>query len=678
MDWREFSIKMALRLGPALLIIISFLSLMIGIILHGISINEVDYSNPPATHFKPNVVIDEKLDDNLMWFLQVTDLHLSNRGAYQRERDFVEFCDKYVDIFKPDAVLVTGDLTDGREPNSTFGTGQQLDEWQAYANAISKSESLKRNPTKLFDIRGNHDNFNVYRPGDPKNLYRQYSIMGKKHSRNYMDTVKKGDKTYSFIAVDEVQTPGVKMFNFIGVVKEEDISELKKFKQIAKDEYNSEYNIWFAHYPTSSLVSPREGLRNIIDGPYLCGHYHTIGNLVTQMHSTQQPGYAEVELGDWKHNRRVRLAAVDHQLFNFVDFGFREFPVALMTNPKKPEYLMPKFEPIDRIGKSTHIRVLAFTNATKIDSVKISIDGGAQIALTRSSEGPLWTYPWNPKDYPTGLHKVEIFVEDSAGQRRSYHQDFSLDHSKQDFTIGARILLRAYYRSYVMAIFYFLVIVCTFPLLILRLVSYNHNEIGLKRHYKGSFLLKLHQLSNIKRLFVPLFIIPIWMAVGPHFVGHLVDEAIGICFAWGILIDKTLVHTGITFNVGSIFLLFIHIPEVVLLSYQVNCSKRSLQRIDSAASLFTLWFIIHIAVVTMMQLFMGSLLYSGQGLMAILTSFPYVWCIAIYAYCWYQCTKLDKSDFSNFERNEDSSEQQPLTSQKARDDKSSASDQSTC
>lgn len=677
MDWRDHTTKMALRLGPALLIIIVFISLMIGVILHGVSINELEYENPPANHHKRDVIINQKLDDNLMWFLQVTDLHLSNRGEFQRENDFIEFCENYLDIFKPDAVLVTGDITDGRKPNTTFGTGPQLDEWLAYSNAVKKSNRLANGQTKWFDIRGNHDNFNVYRPEDPATLYRQYSIMGRQHSRNYMGNVTKGNKLYTFIGVDEVQTPGLKIpFNFIGIVKDKDLSELKHFKQTAKD-MKSEFTTWFAHYPTSSIASPNEGLRNIIDGPYLCGHYHTIGNLVTQMHATQQPGYAEVELGDWKHNRRIRLASVDHQLFNFVDFGFGDFPVALMTNPKKPQYLMPKYEPVDRIINSTHIRILAFSNASTIESVEISIDGGDKQSL-QLSNGPLWTVAWNPLDYQTGLHNCDIFVKDSSGQKRSYKQEFSLDGSKKEFSLGARILLRAYFRTNVMAPFYFLVMVCTLSMLILRLVPYNHGEIGLKRHYRGTFLFKLHLLCNIKQLFVPLFVVPLWMAIGPHFVGYLVDEAIGACFVWGILIDGTFIHTGITFNVGSIFLLFIHIPEVILLTYQVNCNYKSLLHNGDRTNLLGLRLLLHIFVITSLQLAMGSLLYSAYGTMSLLTSFPYIWCILIYAYCWRLCGRLERSDFSNFEKVENSNEQQPLTSHRVRDDKSSASDQSTC
>lgn len=669
---------MALKLGPALLIIISFVALLVGVILHGISISEIQYRSPPATHFKKDVIIGDKLDNNLIWFLQVTDLHISNRGNFDRETDFVEFSRTYIDIVKPDVVLVTGDITDGRKPNTTFGTGPQLDEWQAYSNAITKTNAI--NKTKWIDIRGNHDNFNVYRPQDPNNLYRKYSIMGRNHSRNFCEFLEKGSgsdaKRYTFIGVDEVQTPGLKIpFNFIGIVNNEDLSELRKFKDLAKN-HNSEYTIWLAHYPTSSIASPNEGLRNIIDGPYLCGHYHTIGNWVTQMHATQQPGYAEVELGDWKYNRRIRLASVDHQLFNFVDVGFREFPIALMTNPKKSQYMMPKYEPVDRVKQSTHIRILAFSNASSISKVEISIDGG-QARQLKLSSGPLWVLEWDPNDYPTGLHNAKIYVEDSNGLHRTYEQEFSLDLSKKEFSIGARILLRAYFRTSVMSIFYFIVSVCTLPLLILRLVVCRSHETGLKRHYKGTFLFKLHTLSNIQRLFVPLFFIPIWIAIGPLFVGYLVDEAIGACFVWGVLTDGTFIYTGITFNVASLFLLFVHVPEVILLTYQVGSSYRSLSQTSKPSSIVSLRMILHLAV-TAIQLWMGSLLYSAYGGISFLTSFPYVWCIFIYAFCWHSCTKLEKSDFKSLERIESSSEQRPLTSQRARDDKSSASDQSTC
>lgn len=667
--WRDFCIRMLLKLGPAVLVVLSFVAILVGIILHAISIDEVQFKNPPAKHFDTSVIIDHQFKD-LVWFLQITDLHISHT-APAREKDLREFCDTYVDIIKPDAVLVTGDITDGRKPNTTFDSGPQLSEWLAYSRAVTDSGVLNR--TNWLDIRGNHDNFNVMRPEDSNILYRQYSIRGKEHSRNYEVTIQSKDgKNYTFIAVDEVQTPGLKIpLNFIGIVKDQDLKELKRFKDLA-EERNSQYKVWFAHYPTSSIASPNEGLRNIIDGPYLCGHFHTIGNLVLKMHATQQPGFAEVELGDWKYNRRLRLAAIDHQLFSLVDVPFRQFPIALMTNPKNAEFSMPKYEPAGRILNSTHIRVIAFSNVS-ISNVKLNIDGQL-IGDMEHSSGPLYTIKWNPRDYKSGLHHVAIRVIDSEGKDITYKQTFSMDGSKEEFTLGARILLRAYFKSYVMAIFFFITSVCALPLALLRYLVYRHDERSLKRHYKGTFLFNLHLLSKVNQLFWPLIIIPTWVAIGPHFIGHLLDEAIGVCFVWGVLIESTFIHTGITYNIGSIFLLLVHIPIVVLLTYRVSNSNTS----NNSSPVITCKSITFLFIIVL-QLWMGYLLYSAYGFLSWLTSFPFTWCILIYIYCWHKSGKLTMADFDGFNRGHDHGEdQQALTGQRVRDDKSSSSDHSTC
>lgn len=148
-------------------------------------------------------------------------------------------------------------------------------------------------------------------------------------------------------------------------------------------------------------------------------------------------------------------------------------------------------------------------------------------------------------------------------------------------------------------------------------------------------------------------------------------------FCLGVLIDGSFIYTGITFNVGSLFLLFVHVPEIIMLTSQVSSSYKNLVQTDRPSSIVTFRMIVHLAA-TAIQIWMGTLLYSAYGGISLLTSFPYVWCIFIYAYCWGQCTKLEKSDFISFETAENSNEQQPLTTHKARDDKSSASDQSTC
>lgn len=652
-------IRIMIKFGPLVLVVTGFLSILLGIIFHSISIDEIQFRSPPKKHFDPGVIIDDN-PNNIIWFLQITDLHLSNRGDYDRQKDFQDFAKTYLDIIQPSAVLVTGDLTDGRKPNTAFDSGPQLEEWKAYNNAIHESKA--ENKTSWLDIRGNHDNFNVYNPSDINTLYRQYSIMGKTNERNYLKLIKdKEGRNYSFIGVDEVQSPGLKIpFNFLGIVADEDLNQLKNFKKVA-EESNSLYSIWFAHYPTSSISSPHEGLRNIIDGPYLCGHYHTLGNLVNKMHSTQQAGFVELELGDWKFNRRIRLAAIDHQLFSMVDFSYKQFPIALMTNPKTAEHSMPKYEPIERIANSTHIRVIAFSNAT-IDRVSISIDEAPPIDMEHK-EGHLYVMRWDPKLFSNGLHTATIEVSDSEKKTRYYVQTFSLDGSKQEFSFLARILLRAYFKTSVMSIFFFVVGVNLLPMLILRLIPISPDKSSTKRCFNETFLHRLHILTNINRVSFPLMLIPLWMAVGPLFIGYLVDEAIGVSFVWGVLIDGKFLHTGLTYNVGSLFLLLIHMPEIILISNQVGATHRSISEYQKRTNILNLRSCLHL-IVTLVQLFMGYLLISAYGFLAYLTSFPYFWCLFIYASCWYQCTTLEKSDFPDNTRSM-SQEEQPLTGRTA-------------
>lgn len=43
---------------------------------------------------------------------------------------------------------------------------------------------------------------------------------------------------------------------------------------------------------------------------YLCGHYHTLGGSVPNMYTTQQAGFLELELADWKDNRMYNFISI--------------------------------------------------------------------------------------------------------------------------------------------------------------------------------------------------------------------------------------------------------------------------------------------------------------------------------------------------------------------------------
>jgi len=163
----------------------------------------------------------------------------------------------------------------------------------------------------------------------------------------------------------------------------------------------------FGHYPTSSIVSPSNfGIRNVINGPYFSGHFHTLGGLVQQMFSIQDEGFLEIELADWKDKRRYRLAAIDHGLFSLTDVTLGQLPLILITNPKAALLTMPELEPIHRIAKSTHVRVLVFSTSA-ISSVQLKVSDGDWSEMSHVN-GPLYVHSWDASQYGHGLHWMQV------------------------------------------------------------------------------------------------------------------------------------------------------------------------------------------------------------------------------------------------------------------------------
>lgn len=250
------------------------------------------------------------------------------------------------------------------------------------------------------------DAFNVYSWNSTNNYYRKYTHRGNQSEGHYMYTLTKGEDKYNFLGIDACPQPAPKRpYNFIGHLK---TSDLDSIKQLLTKAPTSNSTIFFGHYPTSSIITQTPGLRNLITGPYLCGHFHTIVGMVPKMYATQSTGYLEIEVADWKDERMFRVAAVDHGLFNFVDVKLEQWPIILITNPKSALFKMPRYEPLHRIANSTHIRVLAFS-PSPIDSVSVRINDEPWKPMKRfSKDQPLFTHPWNPKKYSIGLHKIQV------------------------------------------------------------------------------------------------------------------------------------------------------------------------------------------------------------------------------------------------------------------------------
>ncbi|OCT68573.1 transmembrane protein 62 [Xenopus laevis] len=497
--------------------------------------------------------------NNLFWAVQVTDIHVSKFLDPERVTEFEAFCMESLPVINPVLVLATGDLTDAKTKDR-LGSDQYEDEWKVYQSVLKKSGILKR--TKWIDIRGNHDSFNIPDLRSIKNFYRKYSAWQKEGSFHYVHNTPFGN--YSFICIDATLTPGPKRpYNFFGII---DKTQMHTLSRLAMESHYSNQTVWFGHYPTSTIVSASPGVRAVMSSAvaYMCGHLHTLGGMAPVLHSQHKQGTLELELGDWMHNRRYRIFAFDHDLFSFVDLVYNEWPAILITNPKPALYTNPAQEPTQRILHSTHIRILIFSTSP-ITSVHVTIDG-IELGEASLSSGPLYTLKWNPDNYQTGIHEISVDVQDAEGRRQTISHLFSLeDGISLGFSLIPSLVLLT--DHYILAqVLFFLLVLSQ----IILLVIFRYKRRPVLRGPQESIALtsfSMHVLCKTNLFYYSVLLLNIYTAVGPWFVGEIIDGHMGACFAFGVIVGGNFSQGSMTYFVAITQMVFFNIPMTAYLCW---------------------------------------------------------------------------------------------------------------
>ena len=488
-------------------------------------------------------------DEEPFVFLQITDLHISKYKYLDIKDDLEEFFTTPLDTVKPTVVLASGDLTDAKDQDGV-GSGQVLEEWETYQNLLKKNNVLKK--TTYLDIRGNHDSFDIMSLEDPKNYFLSHGGHLTPQNSSFLKKVSRGNTTISFLAVDATMNPGPKkLFNFLGHLPENKLVELSLLRRAAMEA--SDAVVYFGHFPSSCIVSEIPAMEMMRGGlVYLSGHLHTLGGLAPELYTLHHTGTPELELGDWKENRRFRLMAVDNGLLSFVDVDHGKWPVVLVTNPKKAEFLSPQVEHIENILQSKMIRILAFSPVgIKSVSVKINNEDWKSCQLT---SGNLYTADWSPEYYESKVNSLRVEVVDGFGDSKEFTQSFVVryeDAKELKYSLYARIILMGSPHTLFMCLWVAGFLMCSVPVILARL-----SPAFLEQMTSPGVRVRLCFLMRQRTVYHLYLFTTILVAFCPWHVGEVLSGHMGFVFPWATIVRGTVLPSFYNF-VFSLFHLWV-------------------------------------------------------------------------------------------------------------------------
>ncbi|NXN99859.1 TMM62 protein, partial [Rhinopomastus cyanomelas] len=261
---------------------------------------------------------------------------------------------------------------------------------------------------------------------------------------------------------------------------------------------------------------------------------------------------------------RYRILAFDHDLLSFADLKFQEWPVVLITNPKSFLYSSSAHEPLFKILYSTHIRILAFSPSVII-SVKVYING-VHLGNAHQVSGPLYVLKWSPQNYSEGFHHINVTVQDASGRISTQDHIFAMEENlslRFDF-LPSVILLTDFY-VLVRVLFGLTVLIQIALLVIFRYLQ----KPALKKK-PGLLILtsySLHVFSKTNTFYYSVLVLNLYTALGPWFVGELVDGQLGACFSFGLFVGGSFFQGSLTFVVGILQMLFFNLPLMAYLCW---------------------------------------------------------------------------------------------------------------
>jgi len=641
----------------------------------------------------------------LLWFVHLTDLHISKFWSPERVEDLEQFCLFMRDGIKPAVAVVTGDLTDAKTADRV-GSTQYQEEWETYkslwrnycrikpttVDATAGDGGSNTNSSSLplwLDIRGNHDTFNVKSDEANNNFFLRYGVQGKTEKRSYLKTLEHNGGKFAFVGIDATLSPGPKRpFNFFGSLSPDQMTRAQEL--LARGQaYNDAGLVVFGHYPLSTVISPHPGIKQLVGDAgasvYLSGHLHNLLELAPKMYTKQPEGYLDLELADWKDHRMFRLAALDRGHLSFTDQKFKVAAgggkkvttkaIVLITNPLDAQYMYgPRIKHGFRtMSNSTHIRALVFAQRAA-RKVTVQIDGDKEtLEMTRVKEdGPLYVARWSPLKYDDGkLHNVTVKavfgdetleedIEEVVDERQFTLSIEGLDQV-EDFGVLQRFILMSNISMILQAGFAVALAFILLPMCGFRLAHKMALEDRLRRPRRPKAALPrllfnavkgFWMVSNLNQIFYPVLAYLALVAFGPWGVGYFLEDEIGVVFSWGMFISGTWLPCYTTliysywFMVPYWYIMLAGITWTVSMKYEEMTSSPGDDDAIKFPDSFAAYFCRHLWFVLIMLLQCIHILefYLAYGLLALVSICGLFRLVAFY-WLWSAAVGLHYQDF---------------------------------
>ncbi|CAI9090825.1 OLC1v1025685C2 [Oldenlandia corymbosa var. corymbosa] len=411
--------------------------------------------------------------------------------------------------------------------------------------------------------------------------------------------IQTGKRKLLFVGFDSTSYPGLRgPTNLFGHPTDQLLSQLSS----ALSEWDSESaepikKIAFGHFPLSFSAASPSGttLEDVFIehglSAYLCGHLHTrfgknlkrhhqsghrqsyFNNLIqfdanrpsnlkgcsNQVESEQQ--FWEMEMGDWRKSRSMRILAIDRGHISFTDIDFKlgaNKPIILPTFPldsrfTETSYHMHKCKSMNPLFYET-IRALVFS-ASPVMSVVAGIydsrsgnlvlvwESSLEKVESTSSRGDLYSAPWNYvvfEDTSPERYWLQIEATDSIGRSTlSELRPFSVNglpaklswRWKEFVVMGCQWSALYYPIFWSLYFVFFLIVLAPKVLLSFSVKRYTFKHYSSRKGIKNFLAWTFTELYNVPFAWGCLVCYLFYLILAPWFFGRVfTDDTI-----WGYM-----------------------------------------------------------------------------------------------------------------------------------------------